>query len=330
MTAPVAASATSRPPLAGPAHSSLPGGQVTDFALGYVFQRLYAATVGPKLRQATSRILGEPSTKPFIPPLTPGYAAREVAAGVIGTVATTKLLSMALRTSAASVRSGALLSANGLVGVNATAAATAGAAAVAGAMRAMVGRTLLLSAAGAVIDEIMARYIGPKVEGTVNRSLGIKAGATNEHVRGGVPLNAVRQTLEQRTRQFSRSFLGGVVFTVLWKEFGMGIARSVMGAVGGPAGAVIGAITGTLLTSTMNHAVMWAVGPRVADTAQAGVRLLKESLGMKLDPRNGPREVVATMGDRVAGNLGSVMVPFALASATGRQDMFVRGLVPVA
>lgn len=89
---------------------------------------------------------------------------------------------------------------------------------------------------------------------------------------------------------------------------------------------MVGALGGMLLTSALTHGAVWAYGESVADAAQRGVRLLKGALGLKLDPERTRGDARVAIGDRVAGDIGGVLVPAATAAATGQMGAFVKGL----
>jgi hypothetical protein len=321
------------------------------YGLNYAAGRLYDATLGPWIRQKTQATLKQKKTDPYIPPNTPGFLARDLAyqglsfvvvdksfqwltsRGSVGAAAAKGAAATAgsnvLATSAVAAKNAVktsttlkqLVGANGFTAVNASAAAAIGPAATAAAFRALAGRTLVIAGLVSALDAGYAATIGPKLEEMVNLPFGIKKSANTDKIRGGVPLNTVKQTFEQASRQFGRTFTSALTYTVIWKELGSVVARAIALRMGGPMGGVVGALAGTVATSAVNHAVISAVGDEVSTLFQQGARAGKRVLGKELD-QTAPRDVVSTMGDRVSSSVKGVLIPMTTAFGSGHKQMF--------
>ncbi len=332
----------SAPPAAGE-RPLLTANPLLLYGINYAIGRVYDATAGPAIRQGTQAALRQKHTEPFIPPTTPGYLARDLAYNALGFLLIDKSFSWLVARDAvkhagtaasAAAAKGAsqfgmgLVSVGGLLGMNASVGSAATPAAIATSFQKMLGRTALVAAMVTALDAAYAATLGPRVESAVNKMFGKNESTDVKDIRGGVPLNTVRQTLEQASRQFARTFLGASAYTVVWKEAGLPMAAMVRAAIGGgPAAAIAGAVAGTLLTSVINHQIQTTLGPAFGDLAQGIVRQVKSVLGRPLDPPR-KRDVVATMGDRVSNNARSVVVPLLTALFSGQMRAFTSSLGP--
>lgn len=280
----------------------------------------YSQLVGPKIRETVNGAVGNDSPT-FRPPLTPGWLLRDFVQGAIGFTVGQGTFRGVMR------RLGEPAPPNPLVLAAGNAGSIAGVTS-AGAGAAMLATSVAMTTVNTLLDQVFARSMGRFVEEPVNRAFGITKKTDITDTRGNVPLSAVRQTLEQASRQYTRGLLEGLAYTTAWNGFGSAVAGAVALRLGGPVGAIVGALGGMALTSTLSHGVMWAVGEPAADAAQQCVRTVKRALGMKLDPEHASKEIRATLGDRIAGNVGSVAVPAGTAAVTGQLSTFRRALLP--
>lgn len=310
------------------------------YGINYTAGRVYDATLGPWIRQATQSALKQPHTDPYVPPNTPGFLARDLAYNGLSFLVVDKSFGWltsrgasqaaaqaATKAGGASTAVRQLVGANGFTAVNAAAAAAIGPTAAAAAFKSLIGRTFVIAGLVTVLDAAYAATIGPKLEQAVNLPFGITKSANTDKIRGGVPLNTVKQTVEQASRQFGRTFTSVVTYTVIWKELGSVIARAIATRMGGPVGGIVGALAGTLATSAVNHGVIAAIGTKASDVTQGIVRTGKRVLGKKLDEAP-PKDVIATMGDRVASSVKGVLVPMSTAFASGHAKTFADSVLP--
>lgn len=305
---------------AGATAATPSGSSVAQFGLGWGFGQVYSHLIAPTVRTAVNKVVGDDS--PTIrPPLTPGWLARDLVQASVGHLVNQAVIGGVLKSIGAGQSRNPLLQAAG------AASAAMGGLGPAQAGAALLGTTVALSAVGVVLDQVWARTMGTRVEDPINRAFGINKGATErKDTRGNVPVSTIKMTVEEGSRQFARNVAGGLAYNIAWNAFGTTLARTIGMGIGGPAGAVVGAIGGMLLTSAITHGAIWAVGEPVADGAQAGVRLLKSALGMKLDPERTRGDVLTSIGDRVAGDIQGVLVPAATAASTGQMGAFIGGL----
>lgn len=325
---PIVAGASSRARAGGAARGRGAGAEL--YIINYGIGRLYDATLGPFLRQTTQKAFGQKYTPPYVPPRSIGFLAREMVYGglsfLVGKAAFGMLVSNA---QGAGKALNPLLTSGGIAGASAGAAAAQGITTM--AFRGLVMRSLVMTSVFTALDAMFAATVGPKVESGVNGIFGKKESTTTTNIRGGVPLNTVKVTFEQGTRNFARSFLGGLTYTIALREFGMLASKAVFAGLGvGPVGAIVGALSASLVAAAVTGIVMSAIETPAADMAQKGVRLLKKSLGKKLDPQGAQPDVVATPGDRLNGSVRSVALPYVTAALTGNQAVFMQGLTGVA
>lgn len=301
------------------AHPAMPS-PVAQFAIGWGLGQAYSRFVGPHIREAVNKAGGVKDSPTFRPPLTPGWLARDIVQAGASFVVNQSVFNAVMR------RVSGASAANPLVQAAGNSSSIMAGLSPARAGAALLGTTLAMSAVGVVLDQVWSRTMDRFVEQPVNEAFGVAAKRKElTDTKGNVPTAAIRQTFEEGSRQFARNVVGGLIYNTAWNGFGAALARSIGGSIAGPAGAVVGALGGMLLTSAITHAALWAVGEPSADAAQQGVRLIKSALGMKLDEKT-RSDVVPAIGDRVAGDIQSVVVPAATAAMTGQMGAFIGGL----
>lgn len=280
----------------------------------------------PIVRNTTERLLGNKVDKPYKPPNTPGFLARELTYGIGVSYLNIALMKALLKRAGRATSENMLTSASGTIGANGALAKGASGAAVTAAFRGMLFRNAVLCGSLAVLDAVWGAKLGGMVESGVNRALGMKQEATTtKEISSNVPMNTVKQTREQTVRQFSRSFIATTTYTIAWQAVGSLVAKQIFGAVGGPVGAIAGAFGGAMATTMFNHVVLWAIGPPVGDALQAATRGVERLLGLPVDAKT-PSDVVPKIGDRVANSLEAAVIPFATALIAGQLPQYMKSL----
>jgi hypothetical protein len=307
-------------------HLPLVGQLIVSCGLDHIFDN----TLSPRIRNGTEKLLGHHPDKPYMPPNTPGFVAREMVYGVGATFLDNALMGWLLKMSGHATTTNMVTSAAGSVGANVGAAAGALTAdAATAAVRGMIFRNFVTCAAGAALDAIYGGRIGPTVEHLVNKVFHVHEDAPKAPTKlsSNTPLNTVKQTHEQTVRAFARMFTASTSYTVIWQLVGSKVAKGLFMRYGGPAGAIASAFGAMLCNTMINHAVMWAIGTPICDAAQGATRLVEKAFHMPLDKKT-PEDVVPAIGDRMSIAVDAAIVPFMTALISGQLGSYMESLKP--
>ena len=284
------------------------------WGVDYVVGRAWDAAVSPHIRAAVQEFLGEPATPAYVAPMTPGYVARDLVFSALSHkigIEVGHAVSSHMGKERQAKR-GELVASGSSVGE-----AALGVHALGG----IIGRTFLMSLLFTGLDAAFAR-LGPPLESTVNKVFGKQGATRSSELREGVPMSTVQQSFEQTARQFGRSFVGGVAYSMLWQSLGAPMAQTVGMSIGGPFGGIVGAICGMLMTDVFTQGVMSVLREPAAQVAQQGARLLKQVIGVPLDAPQAKPDPLPNPGDRIAGTIRGLGVPLTTAFMTNQPGGF--------